>query len=56
MIHSGKWIFIRFNPDSNRDKTDFSDKLIKLKETIENSIYRIENDLNDDLVENLQTF
>jgi len=22
MIHSGKWIFIRFNPDDNRDKTD----------------------------------
>lgn len=56
MIHSGKWIFIRFNPDSNRDKTDFSDKLIKLKETIENSIYRIENDLNDDLVEIIKLY
>ena len=48
MIHFGKWIFIRFNPDCNKEnygyKTDFSDKLTKLVETIEDSIYRIENE------------
>ena len=27
MIHSGKWIFIRFNPDSNVSKVDLEDKL-----------------------------
>ena len=44
MIHSGKWIFIRFNPDSNIDTTDIEDELNKLIETIAQCIYRIENE------------
>ena len=51
MIHSGKWIFIRFNPDSNVSKIDIADKLDKLVETMEECIYRIEQDKNSELVE-----
>ena len=51
MIHSGKWIFIRFNPDNNISKLDIDDKLDKLIETINDCIDRIENDENTELVE-----
>ena len=51
MIHSGKWIFIRFNPDDNISKVDIEDKLDKLIETIEDCIDRIENDENTELLE-----
>jgi hypothetical protein len=40
MIHSGKWIFIRFNPDSNVSKTDIVDKLDKLVETMNKCIFK----------------
>ena len=58
MIHSGKWIFIRFNPDSNREKnkTDIEDKLKKLIETIQENIDRIENEENEELVEIVKLF
>ena len=56
MIHSGKWIFIRFNPDSNVSKTDIEDKLNKLVETIEECSLRIENDKNEELVEIIKLF
>ena len=53
-------IFIRFNPSCNREnngyKTDFSDKLTKLVETIEDCIYRIEHDMNDELVEIIKLY
>ena len=42
MIHSGKWIFIRFNPDDNISKVDIDDKLDKLIETMNDCIDRIE--------------
>jgi hypothetical protein len=51
MIHSGKWIFIRFNPDSNVSKVDIEDKLDTLIETIKECIERIENEENKELVE-----
>jgi len=51
MIHSGKWIFIRFNPDINISKIDIQDKLNKLVETINECIYRIEKGANIELVE-----
>jgi hypothetical protein len=41
MIHSGKWIFIRFNPDTNISKIDIEDKLDKLIETMKECIERI---------------
>ncbi len=48
MIHSGKWIFIRFNPDG---KGRMEDKLEKLITTIYSSIKRIENEENLELLE-----
>jgi len=51
MIHSGKWIFIRFNPDTNVSKIDIDDKLDKLIETINDCIDRIDNEENENLVE-----
>jgi len=43
MIHSGKWIFIRFNPDDNISKTDIDDKIDKLIETMNR--YKSQSDL-----------
>ena len=51
MIHSGKWIFIRFNPDNNISSVDIVDKLDRLVETINNCIQRIENEENTELME-----
>jgi hypothetical protein len=51
MIHSGKWIFIRFNPDENISKMDIKEKLKKLIETIHKCILRIQNEENVELVE-----
>ena len=56
MIHSGKWIFIRFNPDNNVSKVDIEDKLTKLKETMDVCIDRIEHEENTDLVEIIKLF
>jgi len=50
MIHSGKWIFIRFNPDTNVSKIDIQDKLDKLVETMTDCIFQIENEENVELV------
>ena len=50
MIHSGKWIFIRFNPDSNV-KIDMEDKLDTLMDKIHECISRIEKEENIELVE-----
>jgi len=49
MIHSGKWIFIRFNPDGG--KVDLEDKLEVLVKVIEEQIRRIESEENDGLLE-----
>ena len=56
MIHSGKWIFIRFNPDSNVSKVDIEDKLDTLIETIKECIERIENEENKELVEIIKLY
>ena len=56
MIHSGKWIFIRFNPDSNVSKIDISDKLDKLIETMNECINIIELDKNTELVEIIKLY
>ena len=45
MIYSGKWIFIRFNPDNNISKVDIDDKLDKLIETIEDCIDRTDRNI-----------
>ncbi len=56
MLHSGKWIFIRFNPDSNISKIDIADKLDKLIETMEDCISRIERGENTELVEIIKLY
>ena len=56
MIHSGKWIFIRFNPDTNVSKTDIEDKLNKLVETINDCIVRIEKEENIQLLEIIKLY
>ena len=56
MIHSGKWIFIRFNPDSNVSKVDIDDKLDTLIETMKECIARIEREENTELVEIIKLY
>ena len=56
MIHSGKWIFIRFNPDTNVSKIDIHHKLFKLIETMEYCINRIKNEENTELVEIIKLY
>ena len=56
MIHSGKWVYIRFNPDTymyKREKRNTSMKirLKRLKKEIEKQISRIKNGENKELVE-----
>ena len=54
MIHSGKWIFIRFNPDGRG--VDMEDKLNKLTNTMNEQIERIEQEENTELVEIIKLF
>jgi hypothetical protein len=49
MVHSGKWVFIRFNPDGKG--VDMEDKLDALIEKLTAQIERIERDDNKDLLE-----
>ena len=57
MVFSGKWIFIRFNPDKYinkkgvRKNPTIARRLFKLKEEMEKQIKRIENEENKELVE-----
>jgi hypothetical protein len=56
MIHGGKWIFIRFNPDTNVSKTDIDDKLATLIETMQECIYKIENEENTEFLEIIKLY
>ena len=56
MIHSGKWIFIRFNPDSNVSKIDIQYKLTALVETMNECIDRIEQEKNMELIEIIKLY
>ena len=56
MIHSGKWIFIRFNPDNNISKVDIDDKIDKLIETIKECINQIKHDENTELVKIIKLY
>ena len=57
MIHSGKWIYIRFNPDVTRiHTTDLEDRLPVLIDEIEKQIHRIEMEENKELVEIIKLF
>ena len=58
MAFSSKVIWIRFNPDPNREtiKTDLSLKLDTLMATIKEQIRRIENEENKELIEIIHLF
>ena len=62
MIFSGKWIFIRFNPDKYTNKKGkrrnpmIATRLIRLKEEMEYQISRIENNKNKELVEIIKLY
>lgn len=54
MIHSGKWIFIRFNPD--RKDIDYEDNQNLLEDEMDRQIERIENEENEDLLEIIKLY
>jgi len=54
MVYSGKWIFIRFNPDGKG--VDMEDKLTRLMDEIQIQMERIENEENTELVEIIKLF
>lgn len=54
MVHSGKWIFIRFNPDGKG--VDIEDKLTRLMEEIQIQMERIENENNTEPLEVIKLF
>jgi hypothetical protein len=57
MIHSGKWIYIRFNPDVTRtQQTDIEDRIDVLIHVIEQQIERILSEENIELVEIIKLF
>jgi hypothetical protein len=61
MIHSGKWIYIRFNPDvyirnGIKYKTSMRIRLMQLKKEIEKQIQRIKDNQNQNLVEIIYLF
>jgi len=57
MIHSGKWVWIRFNPDKTRAcDIDLDDRLTVLIKEIEHQIRRIEAEENTELVEIIRLF
>lgn len=57
MIHSGKWVFIRYNPNLYKDSTGkranpWKEKRLRiLREEIQNQINRIQSEQNTDLLE-----
>jgi hypothetical protein len=62
MIHSGKWVYIRFNPDKYKNEKGVSknptiaSRLTKLKKEIEFQIGRIKNNKNIELVERVYMY
>jgi len=57
MIHSGKWIFIRFNPDiTTTQKTDIEDRIGVLLDVMEDQMGRINSEENQELVEIIKLF
>jgi len=62
MAFSGKWIYIRFNPDKyvnksgTRKNPTITNRLYVLKDEIEKQMKRIENDENTELVERIYLY
>ena len=62
MAHSGKWVYIRFNPDKYINKNGIrknptiAARLNVLKDEIDKQINRIDNDENTELVERIYLY
>jgi len=56
MIFTGKWVWIRFNPDDNYDKTPFKEKLGVLRHEIKIQIRSIEKEKNNELIRIIKLF
>ena len=57
MVHSGKWIFIRFNPDNTKtQQTDLDDRIIVLLDVIETQVERVMTNENTEPVEIIKLF
>jgi len=62
MAYSGKWVYIRFNPDKYRDakgksrNPDIATRLAALKIELEKQILRIENEENTGMVERVYMY
>ena len=57
MIHSGKWIFIRFNPDKTaKCNTDLEDRIEVLLDEMEKQIRRMEDGDNTEPVEIIRLY
>jgi hypothetical protein len=62
MAFSGKWVYIRFNPDKYKSlngknkNPNIATRLFTLKDEINKQINRIENDENNDLVERIYLY
>lgn len=62
MAFSGKWVFIRFNPDSyvnergRRVNPELKNRFSELLEEIEKQVNRIEQDENVELVEIIKLY
>jgi hypothetical protein len=62
MLHSGKFVFIRFNPDKYKNNNNkyvnpiINTRLPILKEEIEKQIDRIQNDKNNELLEIIKLY
>ena len=57
MLHSGKWVYLRFNPDKTATcDTDLEDRIEVLLEEMETQIERIEKGKNQGLVEIIRLY
>jgi very-short-patch-repair endonuclease len=62
MVHSGKWIYIRFNPDKfiakngKRKNPEIATRLRILEKEIEKQIKRIEGEDNQELLERVYLY
>ena len=56
MIYSGKWIFIRFNPDKDVSNTPLEEKLETLIEVLDKQIHRAELEKNTELLEIIKLY
>ena len=57
MVHSGKWIFIRFNPDNTKtQQTDLDDRITVLLDVIKTQVERVMDNENTEPVEIIKLF